>query len=122
LVVNMNPEEKETEYLFSYGTLRDEDVQLATFGRRLAGEPDALVGYRLRMVRIQDQQFVALSGSEHHRSICPTGVASDVVEGAAFALTRGELRRADAYEPAGYERMPVRLKSGRSAWVYVNTS
>ena len=120
-MVKMSSEEKETEYLFSYGTLRDEDVQLATFGRRLAGEPDALIGYRLRMVRIQDQQFVALSGSEHHRSICPTGVASDVVEGTAFVLTSGELGRADAYEPAGYERTPVRLRSGRSAWVYVHT-
>ena len=32
--------------LFSYGTLQQEDVQLATFGRRLTGVSDALVGYR----------------------------------------------------------------------------
>jgi hypothetical protein len=37
--------------LFSYGTLQQEDVQLTTFGRRLAGVADSLVGYRQSMVR-----------------------------------------------------------------------
>jgi hypothetical protein len=31
--------------LFSYGTLQQPDVQRATFGRLLRGEPDALVGF-----------------------------------------------------------------------------
>jgi hypothetical protein len=29
-------------YLFSYGTLQDETVQLPCFGRRLDGAPDAM--------------------------------------------------------------------------------
>src|SRR6218665_506114 len=36
-----------TEYLFSYGTLRLEPVQIATFGRKLDGAPDRLPGHRL---------------------------------------------------------------------------
>ncbi len=117
----MSLEEKETEILFSYGTLQDEAVQLATFGRRLNGRPDALTGYRLEMVQIKDQGFVALSGSEYQRTLLFTGIDSDVVGGAILMLTKAELAQADAYEPAGYERIVVRLKSGISAWVYVHT-
>ena len=118
----MSLEEEETEHLFSYGTLQEEAVQLATFGRRLEGEPDTLVGYRMRMTRIEDQNFVALSGAEYHRAIRFTGVASDFVEGTVLTMTGRELAQADAYEPAGYQRVLVRLSSGISAWVYVNIS
>src|SRR5262245_10871752 len=116
----MSCEEKETENLFSYGTLQTEAVQLATFGRRLEGEPDVLIGYSLTMVRIEDQNFAALSGTAYHRNIQFTGVASDIVEGAVFTVTRKELEHADAYEPADYKRTFVQLKSGINAWVYVN--
>ena len=63
----------ETERLFSYGTLQTESVQLSTFGRRLDGGPDALVGYCLRMIKIEDQDFVAESGTEYHRNLEFTG-------------------------------------------------
>ncbi len=115
----MSLEEKETERLFAYGTLQTEAVQLATFGRRLEGRPDALAGYRLTMVEIEDQAFVAASGSAQHRNLQFTGLASDFVEGTVFTVTRKELEQADEYEPAGYKREPVQLRSGVKAWVYV---
>ena len=114
-------EQKETDKLFSYGTLRAEAVQLATFGRTLEGKPDVLVRYSLKMIRIQDQDFVALSGAEYHRTIRFTGQTSDIVEGTLLAVTEKELEQADSYEPEGYERVRVGLKSGTRAWVYVNT-
>ena len=40
------------ENLFSYGTLQSEAVQLATFGRRLEGKADRLIGYRVSMIPI----------------------------------------------------------------------
>ena len=49
--------------LFSYGTLQQSEVQLATYGRPLDGTPDALVGYRLERVLIEDPHVVQLSGS-----------------------------------------------------------
>ena len=110
----------ETERLFSYGTLQTESVQLSTFGRRLDGSPDALIGYRLRMIRIEDQDFVATSGAEYHRTLEFTGGASDFVEGTVFALTQQELEQADTYEPDGYERIRAKLQSGTEAWVYFN--
>jgi hypothetical protein len=52
--------------LFSYGTLQQEDVQLSTFGRRLVGQKDELVGFEQSLVRIDDPQVVATSGKTHH--------------------------------------------------------
>ena len=109
----------ETEYLFAYGTLQTEAVQLATFGRSLDGTPDALVGYRLVLVEIEDQEFVATSGSAQHRSLQQTGLASDFVEGTVFTVTRQELELADEYEPVDYHRVLIDLRSGGKAWVYV---
>jgi len=108
----------ETERLFSYGTLQTEAVQLSTFGRKLSGSPDALVGYRLRMIKIEDQDFVATSGAEYHRNLEFTGSASDLVEGTVFSVTHQELEQADAYEPDGYKRVRATLHSGIEAWVY----
>ncbi|HEX5602349.1 MAG TPA: gamma-glutamylcyclotransferase family protein [Pyrinomonadaceae bacterium] len=112
----------ETERLFSYGTLQTESVQLSTFGRTFSGSPDALVGYRLRMIKIEDQDFVVTSGAEYHRTLEFTGSASDFVEGTVFSVTQPELEQADAYEPDGYERIQVKLRSGTEAWMYLNTN
>ena len=115
----MSREENGTERLFSYGTLQEEAIQLATFGRRLEGEPDALAGHGLTAVPIRDPAVVAESGATHYRNAQFTGVESDLVEGTVFAVTREELERSDAYEAdADYERVIVRLRSGRDAWVY----
>jgi gamma-glutamylcyclotransferase (GGCT)/AIG2-like uncharacterized protein YtfP len=116
----MDLEEQELENLFSYGTLQQEEVQLATFGRRLEGSPDALPGYRLVMIRIEDQDFVIKSGTADHRNIHFTGSESDFVEGIVFRVTKTELEHSDAYEPIGYERFVVQLRSGTKAWVYLN--
>ena len=104
-------EEMLTESLFSYGTLQTPAVQLATFGRRLQGRPDTLVGYRLTTIRIED---------EDHRNLQFTGSASDYVEGTVFEVTKKEIEQADAYEPDEYERVSVKLKSGQDAWAYLN--
>ena len=103
MILNVNDEQPEA--LFSYGTLRSEAVQLATFGRRLEGESDALVGYSLIMIEIEDQDFVATSGTAHHRNLRFTGGPSDFVEGTRLSLTKAELDLADSYEPFGYERI-----------------
>jgi len=72
---------EQTEHLFSYGTLQDEAVQHSTFGRRLQGAPDSLPGYKIQMIAIQDQAFVAASGASHHCNLRHTRNQTDVVEG-----------------------------------------
>jgi hypothetical protein len=112
--------EQKTESLFSYGTLRLEDVQLATFGRKLEGRPDVLVGYRLVKITIADKDFVAKSGTAEHRNLQFTGNTSDFVEGTVFSVTMQELEKSDTYEPEGYERVFVQMKSGAGAWIYLD--
>ncbi|APR97194.1 UDP-N-acetylmuramate--alanine ligase [Pandoraea thiooxydans] len=109
-----------TEYLFSYGTLQLEAVQLATFGRLLAGQADRLPGYRLTLLEIRDAAVLATSGKTHHPIASFTGLAADGVPGTVFAITAAELAHADAYEVSDYRRERVRLDSGQDAWVYVD--
>lgn len=105
--------------LFSYGTLQDEAVQMANFGRYLTGRSDTLSGYTLLPILIVDPAVVALSGKTNHfiaqRSLKPT----DEVTGTVFEITADELIAADRYEVADYTRVAVVLKSGAQAWVYV---
>jgi|ERR1043165_8693213 len=117
--MNSQPQ-SEMESLFTYGTLQLEEVQFATFGRKLEGWRDALVGYRLVMIKISDEDFVTKSGTADHRNLQFTGNASDLVEGVVFAVTMAELEQSDAYEPEGYERVRVQLASGAAAWVYLD--
>src|SRR3984957_20512710 len=106
--------------LFSYGTLQQEDVQRATFGRRLSGVSDALVGYRQFMVAIQDPEVVRTSGKTHHPIVAFTGKREDCAPGTVFEITDAELAHADAYEVAAYVRVKAPLASGLEAWVYVD--
>ena len=46
------------ELLFSYGTLQQENVQLANFGRRLKGVSDTLVNYKIDKIKITDKCLV----------------------------------------------------------------
>ncbi|HLT27825.1 MAG TPA: gamma-glutamylcyclotransferase family protein [Zeimonas sp.] len=106
--------------LFSYGTLQLESVQLATFGRLLTGEPDELVGYERSVVRIDDEDVVAASGSAEHPIVRRNGRTDSRVKGTVFELTDAELAAADRYETDAYRRVAAPLASGRKAWVYVD--
>ncbi len=109
-----------SEYLFSYGTLQDEAVQLATFGRRLEGMADSLIGYRVTLLPIKDQGLLANAG--HYRNVELTGSHSDRVAGTVFAVTESELELADEYEKtADYVRVLVQLESSRTSWVYLHS-
>jgi hypothetical protein len=108
------------EFLFSYGTLQLEKVQIAIFGRELAGTSDALVGFELVSLKIEDETVVAVSGKAHHTMAKFTGCASHAISGTVFALTRDEIQRADTYEVAAVKRVAVVLQSERRAWTYVD--
>jgi len=109
-----------TELLFSYGTLQLEAVQVATFHRQLAGTSDALRGFDLVLLKIEDPTVVAISGNAHHTMARFTGRASDVVSGTVFAVTPDEIQNADKYEVAAVKRVAVVLQSGIRAWAYVD--
>jgi len=106
-------------YLFSYGTLQQEAVQLSTFGRKLIGAPDTLIGYLIVQVRIEDPDVVATSGKEFHPIARNTGEFNNRVPGTVFEITEEELMHSDAFEVDTYMRVETVLASGKIAWVYV---
>ena len=108
--------------LFSYGTLQQENVQLATFGRRLEGRPDVLAGFALSPMAITDPHVVAASGSAVHTIARPSGNRADRIPGTLFTLTPAEVEAADRYESGPIERIRVTLESGAEAFVYVAAS
>lgn len=107
------------ENLFSYGTLQQENVQLATFNRKLDGLPDYITGYKLSLLAIKDSQVIATSGKTHHPIVEYSGLITDTVAGTVFKVSPAELLRADAYEVSDYIRVRALLKSGGETWVYV---
>jgi gamma-glutamylcyclotransferase (GGCT)/AIG2-like uncharacterized protein YtfP len=109
-----------TIWIFSYGTLRQPEVQIGIFGRELEGEEDMLPGHVTRLQKVTDPQVIALSGADEHPALVETGNAEDEVAGSALSVGEAELALADAYEaPSRYRRTKVRLKSGRNAYVYI---
>ena len=107
--------------LFSYGTLQQEDVQIATLGRRLDGQQDELVGFEASQVRIEDPAVAARLGKSHHNNVLPSGNSGSRVAGTVFEVTDDELARIDGYERAFcYVRVTAPLASGGVCWVYAH--
>jgi gamma-glutamylcyclotransferase (GGCT)/AIG2-like uncharacterized protein YtfP len=110
------------EYLFSYGTLQKETVQLETFGRLLTGIPDILARYELSTIMIEDENVVATSNEVYHPIIIFSNNPKDIIRGILFKITKDELNHADEYETNSYKRVKVQLESGKSAWVYIENT
>ena len=107
--------------LFSYGTLRQADVQQSTFGRLLHGQEDELPGFEPSRVKIDDPDAASAGVRTHHANVTFNGRSDSRVRGAAFEITDVELAAADAYEQlAGYVRIAAVLASGKQAWVYLD--
>lgn len=97
------------EFIFAYGTLNDPAVQLEIWGRETDGEPDILADFALSELETADGRYplvVPRAGSE--------------VPGWLLAVTPAELASADEYETVAYRRHKKYLKSGRTAWIYLN--
>ncbi|MQY24188.1 gamma-glutamylcyclotransferase family protein [Nocardia macrotermitis] len=110
-----------THLLFSYGTLRQPEVQRSVFGHELDGRPDEITGYELGEVTITDPEVLAASGSAVHPVLLPADVEKGIA-GTVFTLDDADLRAADDYEVDDYVRTMAPLRSGGRAWVYVSAS
>jgi hypothetical protein len=105
--------------LFSYGTLQLASVQQEKYGRLLDGVADALPGYRIQPIDIDDADVVRLSGKSRHPIARHTGDPGDRIAGIVYLLTELELAATDAYEVEPYVRVEVTLLSGLTAFAYV---
>lgn len=110
--------ESRPHLLFSFGTLLDERVQTALFGRAVPSTPASLAGHATRPQPITDPAVIAASGLDVHLTLERRIGAA--VEGAVLHLTDRELAAADDYEVDDYARRRVLLSSGESAWAYLD--
>ena len=119
-MIKLTQEQKnKMEYLFSYGTLRQQNVQLENFGRLLDGAEDTLEKFTLKEIEIKDLDVLKVSDKKFHPILSYTGDESDKVIGTVFKITSDELLKADAYEVNDYKRVEVILRSGTKSWAYV---
>lgn len=98
--------EHESMHFFAYGALRRPEVQVATFGRVLAGAEDRLPGYRRAT---GDADAIAVASAD----------PADAVDGVVLQIGEEDIWTADAREAAEHARTSLRLASGIDAWVYV---
>ncbi len=99
--------------IFSYGSLQQAEVQLATFGRLLEGHTDALPRFA---------RTIVTNGHAQYANVVRNDRDDSHVDGTVFEVTEKELEHADAYEQlAEYARKAVILASGKSAWVYADS-
>lgn len=107
-----------THRVFSYGTLRQPEVQLALYGREVHTVDDVLPAFRIDWIEIVDQAVIDASGSNRH-PILRRSHQNDEVAGAYLEISDVELAATDDYEVDDYVRVKVALRSGVEAWVYV---
>ena len=98
--------------MFTYGSLQEEKIQSALYGRSLKGKKDCLLGYVMLEQKIFDQYPV----------IRPSLLKTDVICGMVYEISERELLKTDVYEGNSYKRKEVVLQSGKSAWVYAKNT
>lgn len=101
------------ELLFSYGTLRSKQIQMQVFNKVLSGTQDQILGYKLKSLQIEEE-----FGMADYVVAVPSENLEDNIHGAVFEVTNTELLKVDQFESNSYKRVQVKLKSGRTAWVY----
>ena len=106
-------------YLFSYGTLQKEKVQIELFGRKLNASADILKGWKLSPVEILDEVFLSKGEEKMQLTAIPSNDQNDLIRGMALEVTEEDLLIADIYEPDGYKRIIVKLESAKEAWLYI---
>lgn len=104
--------------LFSFGTLLDQRVQTALFGRTAPTTGASLAGHTTRPLAITDQSVIATSGQDVHLTL--ERKLGGTVQGAILRLSDQELAAADDYEVDDYARRRVLLSSGETAWAYLD--
>lgn len=107
------------EYLFSYGTLQKEKVQMELFGQLLNGTKDVLKGYKLSSIEIKEESVLSKSEQKYHLIAILSKDNTDIIEGTVFEISEEELLSSDKYEPDDYKRVKVVLQSGKEGWIYV---
>tara|TARA_R110000796_G_scaffold37722_4_gene95312 strand:- start:210829 stop:211143 length:315 start_codon:yes stop_codon:yes gene_type:complete len=96
-------------YLFSYGSLQNYEIQIALYNRKLVGFEAILFGYKISKQKIEGQYLI----------IYQTQDLNDRITGMVYEISDNELLKTDDYEGDFYKRVQIKLESGITAWCYV---
>lgn len=106
-----------TTSVFSYGTFTEPQVHQRVYGRRLSGRLDSLPGYRLKLIGVPGYALDALGRSTQPAAV--PGRPDDLIAGMRYEISDLELAAIDSVNSGVFERVWVRLGSGKGAWVFV---
>lgn len=95
------------EFIFSYGTLRDPEVQKKIIGRTITGKADLLKGFSKSTIQLSGKAYPIIAADQ-----------KGIIKGMILRVTSEELKKIDKYETTAYRRAKVILESGKEAWVY----
>ncbi|WP_316633576.1 gamma-glutamylcyclotransferase family protein [uncultured Flavobacterium sp.] len=104
------------EQLFSYGTLRSKQIQMQIFNKVLTGTPDQLLGYKLKSLQIEEE-----FGMADYVVVVASEIPADIIHGVVFNVSDSDLAKVDLFESNAYKRVQVKLKSGTTAWIYMES-
>lgn len=104
------------EQLFSYGTLQSKEIQMQVFNKILPGTPDQLTGYKLKDLKIEEE-----FGMTDYFVAMPSENTSDFIKGIVYTISTKDLAKADLFESNAYKRVQIKLKSGVTAWIYIES-
>ena len=96
-------------YIFSYGTLQQQEIQHELFLRELKGWSDEIVGFELCMNKAYGKYPIIMKSSNK----------SVRIVGMVYEVSNEELKKADIYEGDAYMRTIARTISGKEAWTYI---
>lgn len=104
------------EQLFSYGTLQSKEIQMQVFNKLLNGTPDQVTGYKLKDLKIEEE-----FGMTDYFVAMPSENTSDCIQGIVYTISAKDLAKADLFESNAYKRVQIKLKSGITAWIYIES-
>ncbi|MFV8333324.1 gamma-glutamylcyclotransferase family protein [Flavobacterium sp. GSP14] len=89
---------------------------MQVFNKLLSGTEDRLTGYKLKDLQIEEE-----FGMEDYFVAMPSENPSDAVHGIAFTVSSEDLIKADQFESNAYKRIQIKLQSGTTAWIYIES-
>lgn len=98
-------------FLFSYGTLQLEKVQIKRYGRVLKGKKDSLPNYKLDKCKNINKELFSIA--------VKTNSPNDLIEGTIFEVSKLELKETDKHKGSDSKRVLETFLSGQQAWVYI---
>ena len=94
-------------YIFSYGTLGDEPIQVEIFGERIEPKPDSIQNFVVRDL-IEESGIYPIA---YHKK-------GQELRGNLLRVNAQQLENADEYEGPSYVRSLIDTKGGFQAWLY----